>query len=150
MANRFEPDKDPVQTVRLVWQIAEDMPDGKPFMIKKDYRASLHEKAALRKDLTAWRGRSFTFDELVGFDLENVIGAACMLNIVEKTSQKGKKFSNISSIMPLPKGMVRIESRDYQRVKDRPQQPPASKEPVPPAAENWAPHGEIDDDDVPF
>jgi hypothetical protein len=81
--------------------------------------------------------------------LENVVGAPCLLNIVEKRSQKGKMFSNIGSISPLPKSMARIEARDYVRVKDRPKTE-ESKPSLPPANENWAPHGEISDDDVPF
>ena len=144
--NRFDPESDPVPTVRLWWQISEDMNDGKPYVIKKDYRASLHEKAALRKDLEGWRGQPFTFDELVGFDLENIIGVPCALNIVAKTSKKGKVFSNIAAIMPLPKSMTKLEPRDYIRVKDRPKAPATPTEP-----HNVAPFGEIDDDDsVPF
>lgn len=137
--NRFDPESDPVPTVRLVWQISEDMSDGKPFIIKKDYRASLHEKAGLRKDLEAWRGRPFSFDELVGFDLENIIGMACALNIVAKTSKKGKVFSNIAGIMPLPKSMTKIEPRDYIRTKDRPTVAATRAEPMPPFGEGDEP-----------
>ena len=145
--NRFDPESDPVPTVRLVWQIAEEMSDGRPFLIKKDYRASLHEKAGLRHDLQAWRGREFTFDELVGFDLEKIVGACCQLNIVPKTSKKGRVFSNIAAIMPLPKGVAGIVSRDYIREKDRPKVAPAPSEPPPNAA--WDPN-QMDDENVPF
>lgn len=155
--NRFEPDKPPVQTVRLVWQIGEDMPDGKPFLIKKDYRASLHEKAALRKDLEGWRGRPFSFDELTGFDLENILGKPCMINIVHKTGSKGGTFANIAAIMPLAKGMVKLEPRDYVRVKDRPvkeliSQPAYTRTPIhqqPPEEQPPFADG-INDDDIPF
>lgn len=140
--NRFDPQGGPKLTVRLVWQIAEDMKDGKPFLIKKDYTASLHEKAALRKDLQSWRGRDFTFDELVGFDLEKIVGVHCMLNIVHKTGSKGGTFSNIAAIMPLAKGMMKLEPREYVRVKDR---SPQEKETAYFAADQH-----IDDDDVPF
>jgi len=147
--NHFDPAAEPVPTVRLVWQIAEDMPDGKPYLIKRDYRASLHEKAGLRKDLEAWRGRAFTFDELVGFDLENIVGAPCQLNIVAKTSKKGKVFSNIAAIMPLAKGMMKLEPRAYIRVKDRPIAPEPTAQPLlnnpPPVSFEG-----ISDDDVPF
>ena len=43
------------------------MPDGKPFLVRRRYTASLHEKSALRKDLESWRGRAFTNVELDGF-----------------------------------------------------------------------------------
>lgn len=144
VANRFDPESDPVPTVRLVWQIAEDMPDGKPFLIKKDYRASLHEKAGLRKDLEGWRGRPFKFEELCGFDLENVVGVPCMLNITEKVSKKGKHFSNIAAIMPLAKNMEAIQPRAYVRMQDRTPEPVRSVQP------EHQPFGNIDDDDIPF
>ena len=148
VANRFDPDADDVLTVRLVWQIAEDMSDGKPFLIKKEYRASLHEKAGLRKDLESWRGRPFTEAEKAGFDLENVVGVPCMLNIIHKTGSKGGTFANIAAVMPLPKGMTKIAPRDYVRVKDRPADHQESK---PRKLQDQQPASmDIDDDDVPF
>ncbi len=141
-SNRFDPESAPVPTVRLWWQVGEDDPKtGKPYLVRQDYRASLHEKARLRKDLEAWRGRPFTFDELVGFDLEQVIGAGCMLNMVEKAGKQGGKFSNIAGIMPLIKHMEKLEPRDYVRVKDR------HTEAMPAASHDDGP--EYTDEDVP-
>lgn len=157
--NRFEPESDPVPTVRLVWQIGEDMKDGKPYLIKKDYRASLHEKAGLRKDLEGWRGQQFTSIELAGFNLETIIGVPCMLNIVHKTGSKGGTFANIAAIMPLAKGMVKLAARDYIRMKDRPKQDTPALASVPKhhrdtsqqSPEDHPPFAEgISDDDVPF
>jgi len=71
-----------------------------PRAISKTYTLSLHEKAKLRKDLQSWRGRAFTADELKGFELENVVGKPCLLNI----TQNGE-YSNIDGINPLMKGM---------------------------------------------
>jgi len=73
---------------------------GQPYSMSKFYTASLHEKANLRKDLESWRGRAFTADELSGFDLDNILGKPCMVNVI--TNDKGK--SVIAGIMPLPKG----------------------------------------------
>ena len=149
VANRFQPDAKPVSTVRLVWQIAEGMASGKPFLIKKDYRASLHEKAALRKDLEAWRGRPFTPTELLGFDLEQVVGAACMVNIIHKQGTKGGTFANIAGIMPLATGVQKIEPRDYVRVKDREVMP--ANEGQGADETDLPPFGDVEDDsDLPF
>jgi hypothetical protein len=80
---------------------------GKPFLITTNYTASLSDKANLRKDLESWRGRKFTKPELEGFELKNVLGKACMLNMVHSDpTSDGKTYSNISAIMPLPTGMV--------------------------------------------
>jgi hypothetical protein len=143
--NKFDPTQDPAPTVRLVWQIAEDQPNGEPYEVHRDYRASLHEKAALRKDLESWRGRPFNFDELVGFDLENVVGVHCMINMVEKMSQKGKKYTTIAAIMPLAKGMIKLAPRDYVRHKNR-EVAEAIISPPPPNFDDLA----SSDDDVPF
>ena len=74
---------------------------GKPFLVSKFYTLSLSEKANLRKDLAAWRGRDFTPEELGGFDPKNVLGKACMLNLI--ANAKGKTV--INGVMQLPKGL---------------------------------------------
>jgi hypothetical protein len=75
---------------------------GQPYMVSKFYTASLHEKANLRKDLEAWRGRAFTDEELKGFELTKVLGAPCMLSVIH--NDKGK--TKINGVIALPKGMV--------------------------------------------
>jgi len=77
---------------------------GKPFILSSFYTLSLHEKAALRKDLEAWRGKKFTPQELKGFDVETVKGANCLLSIV--ATENGKR--KINGVMALPTGMPTI------------------------------------------
>lgn len=83
--------------------------DGKemPLTISKRYTLSLSDRAALRRDLEAWRGKPFDADELRGFDVSRLLGAYCLLNIAEEASDNGKTYSNIKSITPVPKGMPR-------------------------------------------
>lgn len=76
-----------------------------PLSISKRYTLSLHEKAGLRRDLEAWRGKPFSAEELKGFDVSKLLGAFCMLNVVEQDGSNGKTYSNISSITPLPRGL---------------------------------------------
>ncbi len=102
----------------IAWQIDEPRDDGKPFLVFKRYTLSLNEKATLRKDLESWRGRAFTRDEEMGFDVETVLGVNCLLNIQHNTVE-GKTYANVVSIMPLVKGMGRIAARDYIREVDR-------------------------------
>lgn len=106
--------------VVLGWEIDQRKTEGewagKRFVVTKTYTASLNEKANLRKDLESWRGRPFTEEELKGFDLEKVVHAPCMLNLLEQVSQKGKKWTGIAAIMPLAKGTTKLEPetpRDY-------------------------------------
>lgn len=74
--------------------------EGKPFIVSKFYTASLGEKASLRHDLVAWRGREFTKEELAAFDAKNIMGKTCMLGLINK---EGK--TRIGTVMQLPKGM---------------------------------------------
>lgn len=77
--------------------------DGKqmPMTISKSYTVSLHEKAGLRRDLAAWRGRDFTDEEAKAFDVSKLLGAYCMINVTESESG-GKTYSNVGGITPLP------------------------------------------------
>jgi hypothetical protein len=93
--------------VRITWELNEMMQDGRPFSISREYTASIGDKANLRKDLEAWRGRPFTATELQNFSLENVLGAPCLLGVVHKPSKDNSKvYANVGSIMALPKGMA--------------------------------------------
>ena len=75
-----------------------------PRAISREYTLSLHKKANLRADLESWRGKGFTDRELEGFDLENILGKNCMLNIIHKQTEKAI-YANIVSVMPLMKNM---------------------------------------------
>lgn len=94
--------------VLVGWEIPEETIDidGQPHSrtIRKQYTASLNEKANLRKDLAAWRGRDFKQEELAAFDLRNIVGTSCMVNIIH-TENNGRTYANISAIMALPRGM---------------------------------------------
>jgi len=92
--------------VRISFEIpGEPMEDGRPFSVSSEYTLSLSEKANLRKDLESWRGRAFTEEELSGFDVFNVLGKPCMVNVVHKTSKaSGNEYPVIASVAALPKG----------------------------------------------
>ena len=76
--------------------------EGKPMAIFKNYTLSLNEKANLRLDLQAWRGKPFTDDESKRFDISVVIGAWCMLNVIHRSGKEGKVFANVLGISPVP------------------------------------------------
>lgn len=92
----------------LSWELAELRTDGTPFVISRRFGLSLHEKAALRGFLQAWRGQPFSAEELAGFDLRRLLSAPCLLNVMH-TQRNGKDYANIASISPLPKGMTAPE-----------------------------------------
>jgi len=101
--------------IRVTWELPNEIREwtdketgeakSRPEIISQEFKASLHEKSKLRKLLVSWRGRDFTEDELKGFELRNVLGAPCFLNIVH-AEKDGKKYANISAVTPLAKGMT--------------------------------------------
>lgn len=102
-------DKGEARKVRASFELlgGDNMEDGSPFTISKSWFLSLHEKASLRKDLESWRGRPFSKEEEAGFDVSKLVGAYCLLNIVQEQGEGGKDYTKISAITPLIKGMVK-------------------------------------------
>lgn len=95
--------------VMVMWELPGEIYDtgsGIPAsrVISKKYTASINERAALRKDLEAWRGRPFTKEEERAFDLNSIVGAPCLLSIINREYQ-GSTYANVGGVMKLPKGM---------------------------------------------
>jgi hypothetical protein len=74
---------------------------GKPFLMTEFYTTSLSEKATLCTILESWRGRKFTEEEKRGFDLKNLLGAPCMLQVIEGNTGK----AHIGGVTKMYKGL---------------------------------------------
>lgn len=105
-------DEKTLNKVRIGWELPTELKVFKeengeqPLVISKEYTLSLHEKSALRKDLKSWRGKDFTPEQALQFDITNLIGAACLLTITHKPSKDGTKhYEEIASISNVVKGM---------------------------------------------
>ena len=75
--------------------------DGKPLIQSKEYTVSLNEKANLRRDLEAWRGKAFTEDELKGFDISNILGHFCMVNISHR-QKNDMTYADLKGLSAVP------------------------------------------------
>lgn len=102
--------------VMITWELLDDevkMQDGRPYAASQFYTASLHEKAQLRKDLEAWRGKKFTESELEGFNLTDVLGKYCMIQIIHSADGQ---YANVNALMRYkgeePKGVNELVSFD--------------------------------------
>ena len=126
--------------VRIVWQLeAVDEEHGRRFDVARVYTLSLHERAALRKDLESWRGRKFTEQELsTGFDLEKLLGINAQVQVTHDLSDDGATYANVTTVVPAIKGMPKLTPQDYVRAKDR---QPRNNAPV---------NGRSYEDEVPF
>ena len=63
---------------------------GQPYSMSRFYNFILSEKSSLRADLERWRNKPFTPEELLGFDLKNIIGVPCMISVVKGNTGKNK------------------------------------------------------------
>ena len=66
-----------------------------------EMKISAHEKSKLTGVLTSWLGSA----PGAGFDTETLRGKGAMINIVQKTSQKGRIYADITSVTPVMAGM---------------------------------------------
>jgi len=103
-----------------------------PRAISKKYTLSLNEKANLRKDLQTWRGRVFTEKELEGFDIKNLLGKSCMIQVIHNKSSE-KTYANIAAIMPLMKGIAPLVPENplaFYSIQD-------NRDMIPPGIPDW-------------
>jgi hypothetical protein len=96
--------------VTIRWELvtslqAEGEFEGQPYVVSKTYTASLADKANLRADLEAWRGKKFTPEELANFDMRSLRDKACMMQVVHAVKD-GKTYANVGSLMAVPAGMT--------------------------------------------
>lgn len=171
-----------LRKVKLQWELfAQDdngvplrMKDNRPFSTYKDYTLSWAEKATLRIHLQSWRGKPFSQEEMRRFDLKTILGAWCMLNMMEQAGKEGKTYVNVVGVssvpamikqagMPQPvnkNGVFMLENPDMEmyatfsenlkrKIASSPewaekQRPPAQRQHQAPAP---AP---VNDDDIPF
>jgi len=114
--------------IRIAWEIFGEDENNSPLTIEIDgvempmtinkmYTLSLGEKANLRKDLSAWRGRDFNEEELKGFDISTIVGVHCMLNVTV-SENNGKTYSNVAGISPLHKSMTKPDGVHKNQVFD--------------------------------
>jgi hypothetical protein len=111
----FQGQVKPLKKVMLQFEVHGEDDSGKPLLtakgepmsISKNFTLSLAEKATMRKDLQAWRGRDFTPEELRGFELKTVLGAWAMITVSKALGGNGKEYTNIVSINPVPVAIKR-------------------------------------------
>ncbi len=66
-----------------------------------EMKISAHEKSKLTGVLTSWLGSA----PGAGFDTETLRGKGAMINVIHKTSQKGRTYADITSVTPVMAGM---------------------------------------------
>lgn len=119
----------------LRWQSADRMEDGRRYLIRRSYNATLGEGSSLLKDLESWRARPFTQEELKRFDLDSCIGANAMITIQHEMGDK-RMMDKVAFIEKADKNLPKLVPENYVRVK---QQEPEGDFPEPPFTEEEVP-----------
>lgn len=90
--------------------------EEKPRWLSREFTAALGDKANLSSFLTAWRGKAFTDAELEAFDLSEMLGQGCLLQVVKE--EKGEKsYNKITTAIGLPVGYPAPEmNKDTQPI----------------------------------
>lgn len=90
--------------------------EEKPRWLSREFTNALGEKANLSAFLTSWRGKAFTDAEQESFDLSEMLGKGCLLQVVKV--EKGEKcYNNITTAIGLPAGFPSPEiSKDTQPI----------------------------------
>ena len=95
--------------VYIGWELPDELDSFgdkmQPYTVGRFFTNSLSEKSNLRPLLEAWRGKAFTVEELMKFDLESIVGQPCQLTIVHETKE-GKTKAKVMSAAKLMKNVV--------------------------------------------
>lgn len=100
-------------TFKTVYKVAlgfdfptETREDGSPEKLTMILTNSMHKKGNLRKMIEGWFGKSFPSDDAANnFELKELLGKVGYANVTHNTRGE-KTYANISSLIPLPKGMA--------------------------------------------
>ena len=79
---------------RLIFETEEGEP--KPKTISRFLTVSLGDKSNMKPLLEGWRGREFTEEEKEGFDIQNILEKACLINVIHDKDGNAK----MNAIMP--------------------------------------------------
>jgi hypothetical protein len=92
--------------LRFAWELCEELTDfgkGKkePFSVSMTVNFFFGRNSNFAKVLEGWKGGTFSDKEMETFQLKNLVGKACMLNVVHAT-QGDRDYANVASVSPVP------------------------------------------------
>ncbi len=102
----FKQVKSKKKMLRVYFELTNELnpeDENRPFVIGQDYANSLHKNANLRKDLEGGWG-TMTDAQAETFNLVNLLGCNCMVNLAIETSAKGSQYNDVLGLAPIPAG----------------------------------------------
>lgn len=91
--------------------------EPKPFSVSREFGFSMGPKSHLRPFVEGMIGTSLFEDEAYNFNFEDLLGRACLLNIVHD-DKNGNVYANIKGVSPLPNGMAAPEQFNESKMID--------------------------------
>ena len=92
--------------VMLVFELPNELTkDGKPMSISAIYTKSLNEKAKLRGVVKALTGMTITDENVKQFNLSDLIGKVCTVDIINKQGKDGINKAYIQNVSTALKGI---------------------------------------------
>lgn len=108
----WQGEKRKVAQVRLSFELCNEKKEfkegegEKPIAISTRFLTfSMGRKANLRKLIEGMLGVSLYDEEAASFDLEGILGRACLLNVVHTEGTNGVTYANVQGASPLPRGL---------------------------------------------
>ena len=98
---KFQSDETEKQN-RIAFLFEVTTEDGKSLIDSRPMKISGHEKSALFAFLKAWLGKAPAY----GMDTDKLKGHPALVTVVHKTSQTGRTYPVLDTIVPLPKAMA--------------------------------------------
>lgn len=110
---KYMKEKDGVKTqaerpeVVLIYEIDEKQPDGTPFLMARQYNASMHDKATLYEIAASLLGQKYEQGQRVS--IRSLLGAPCMCEVTLNPSKKdpSKSYNNLGKVARLGRGMAK-------------------------------------------
>lgn len=76
--------------------------ESKPRQLSRAYTRTTSDKGAIKKTISAWFAKNFTEDELINFNMNELLLQPCMVTV--KLSEDGQ-YANIDNIVQYPDGI---------------------------------------------
>lgn len=98
--------------IRISWELPletkvfKEGEDARPFVIAEEYSFTMGKKSNLRPIVEGIIGTSLTDQEAFGFEINDLISMACMVNVIHKESGSGNMYAKVASTAGIPKGMT--------------------------------------------
>src|ERR1043166_2484583 len=96
--------------VRLTFELCNERKvfnegeEARPFSVSREFGFTMGRKSNLRPFVEGILGASLHDEEAYNFDLEQLLGEPCLLNVVHD-EKNGNVYANVTGASPLPRGM---------------------------------------------